>query len=58
MKRNHIAYNTTTGEVLMCSTGNSLKRFVEKTNRWAKKYNYPCGKWVFSHNGNPSTKEW
>ena len=58
MKRNHIAYNTTTGEVLMCKTGNSLKRFVAKTNDWAKKNGYPCGKWVFSHTGDPSRKEW
>lgn len=57
-KHNHIAYNTVTGEVLMCCTGNSLKHWVQRTNNWNKQNGYPIGKWTFSHTGNPSIKEW
>lgn len=47
----HVAYNTATGEVLMTTTGNALKRRVKETNAWAIRYGYPVGKWQFAHNG-------
>lgn len=47
----HIAYNTTTGEVLMCERGNALKRRVEREKRWNVAHGFPSGKWVFAHNG-------
>ena len=54
----HIAYNLYTGEVLMCNTGNQLKRWVKRTNAWAIRNGYKCGQWVFSHDGDPSHKIW
>ena len=53
MNYKHIAYNKDTGEVISTTTSNHLKRCVEHANRWAVKYGYPTGRWVFSHNGNP-----
>ena len=47
----HIAYNTTTGEVLTTTTGNALKRRVEREKRWNIAHGYPAGKWHFAHNG-------
>lgn len=47
----HIAYNSTTGEVLSASTGNALKRKVEREKRWNIAHGYPSGSWTFSHNG-------
>ena len=45
----HIAYNSTTGEVIMTTRGNHLKRKVKKSNAWAIRYDYPVGKWRFAH---------
>lgn len=47
----HIAYNLTTGEVIMTTTGNCLKRKVKKNNAWAIRYGYPVGEWRFAHGG-------
>lgn len=47
----HIAYNITTGEVLSCTTGNGLKRRVEREKRWNMAHGFPSGEWFFSHNG-------
>jgi hypothetical protein len=47
----HIAYNLTTGEVIMTNTGNHLKRKVRECNRWAIHYGYPVGEWRFAHGG-------
>ena len=53
MNYKHVAYNKDTGEVISTATSNHLKHCVEHTNRWAVKYGYPTGRWVFSHNGKP-----
>ena len=47
----HIAYNLTTGEVIMTTTGNHLKRKVRECNDWARYCGYPVGEWRFAHNG-------
>lgn len=47
----HIAYNTETGEVITCTTGNQLKRMVKQNNAWAIRYGYTTGSWRFTHNG-------
>ena len=47
----HIAYNLTTGEVIMTTTGNALKRRVKDNNAWAIRYGYPVGEWRFAHGG-------
>lgn len=53
MNYKHIAYNKDTGEVISTTKSNHLKRLVERANRWAVRYGYPVGRWIFSHNGNP-----
>ena len=50
----HIAYNLTTGEVIMTTTGNHLKRKVRECNRWAIAWGYPIGRWIFAHH----KKDW
>lgn len=47
--RDHCAYNTETGEIIVCSTGNKLKRWVKRANRQNIAWGYPVGKWVFVH---------
>ena len=47
--RDHCAYNPITGEIIVCSTGNSLKRWLRRANRWNAANGYPVGKWVFVH---------
>ena len=49
----HIAYNLTTGEVIMTTTSNTLKRKVKENNAWARYCGYPVGEWRFAHNGKP-----
>lgn len=51
----HLAYNTTTGEVLTTTNGNYLKRWVKRhtdnDRKWAKanRIHLPRYKWVFAH---------
>ena len=47
--RNHIAYNLLTGEVLMSTRSNHLKRWVARTSAWDIANGYGKGKWVFAH---------
>ena len=47
----HIAYNKDSGEIITATRGNHLKRLVERANRWAIRYGFPTGRWVFGHNG-------
>ena len=48
---NHVAYNTITGEIIACSTANTLKRHVARLNAWAVANGFDYGKWVFTHKG-------
>ena len=48
---NHVAYNTTTGEVIACSTSNALKRRIARNTAWDVAHGYGYGKWVFTHKG-------
>lgn len=45
----HIAYNLITGEVLMTTRGNHLKRWVARNQAWDIAHGYDKGKWVFAH---------
>jgi hypothetical protein len=45
----HIAYNLKTGEVIMTTRGNHLKRLVARTQRWDVTNGYGKGKWGFAH---------
>ena len=47
----HCAYNLLTGEVIACSTNRGLKRRVRLVNQISRNWDYPIGKWVFSHKG-------
>ena len=49
----HVAYNKDTGEVICATRSNHLKRMVAYACSWDKKFGYPTGRWVFSHNGKP-----
>ena len=48
----HAAYNLITGEVLVTSRSNHLKRWVARTNRWDIAHGYGAGRWVFAHGAN------
>lgn len=45
----HIAYNLITGEVIMTTRGNHLKRLVARDERWNIANGYGKGKWGFAH---------
>ena len=45
----HIAYNLITGEVIMTSRVNNLKRWVARDERWNIANGYGKGKWRFVH---------
>ena len=47
----HCAYNLTTGEIITCSSSNTLKRHVRVINSVSDSLGYPHGKWVFGHKG-------
>lgn len=47
--RKHVAYNPTTGEVLECNSGNQLKRWVARTNRWDLANGYGRNRWIYAH---------
>jgi hypothetical protein len=47
--RDHCACNIETGEVIVCLSGNNLKRLVKRTNRLYVKQGYSVGKWIFAH---------
>lgn len=51
----HCAYNTLTGEIVCCETGNQLKRMVAAISEFDKKHFELCGKWRFCHDGE---KKW
>ena len=52
MNKKHIAFNLRTGEVLMTSRSNHLKRGVARINAWDIANGYGKGKWVFAHGQN------
>lgn len=45
----HWAINIRTGEVLGSSTGNGLKRHIQRNERWNIAHGYCAGKWRFYH---------
>ena len=45
----HWAYNLRTGEVLGSSTGNALRRHVQRNERWNIHHGYGAGVWRFFH---------
>lgn len=49
MNAKHAAYNLVTGEVMMTSRANHLKRWVARTERWNIANGYGKGKWRFVH---------
>jgi hypothetical protein len=48
-KYSHIAYNLITGEVIMTTRGNHLKRLVARNERWNVANGYGTGNWRFIH---------
>lgn len=44
----HLAYNVNTGEILNCTSGNTLKRAVAYTRNWDKAHGV-YGQWRFCH---------
>lgn len=51
MDYRHVAYNLTTGEVLMSLTANALKRHVARHTASCRAWGEPASVWVFSHHG-------
>lgn len=45
----HWAYNLRTGEVLGSTTGNSLRRHIQRNERWNIRHGYGKGEWRFYH---------
>ena len=46
----HVGYNKTTGEVIICSTVNALKRRIKRTARWDRAHGYFYKpEWIFVH---------
>lgn len=51
----HLAYNTTTGEILTTNRSNHLKRWVKRHDindrKWFAAHGLPCppSRWVFAH---------
>lgn len=45
----HWAINLRTGEVLGSSTGNALRRHIQRNERWNIAHGYGKGKWRFHH---------
>lgn len=50
--REHAAMNLVTGEVLVASTGNHLKKCVTTTEHYNRKWNEDKGQWIFAHGTN------
>lgn len=51
----HCAYNTLTGEIICCETGNRLKKMVAEISKYDKENFGYCGSWRFCHDGE---KKW
>lgn len=49
-KELHCAYNLATGEILICGTGNHLKRCVRIVSKNDKAYGVRS-EWIFGHKG-------
>lgn len=52
----HIAYNLTTLEVVVCSRACDLKRRVAQITRWDVSHGYRGHHWVFAHGKNARNK--
>lgn len=51
--QNHAACNLTTGEVILCSSVNALKRRIRHNEAWDRAHGYYAkSEWVFAHGGN------